>query len=362
MRRRALDQIFGNLRKGSQGRHRTNDERGQGDEPSEDRRPYRFGDKLDQVDFGASLAQRSDSPRSRRCTEWPWSGLSTDRRRPGGGRPRVHRSTTATVLMIDISHSMILYGEDRITPAKKVAMALAELVMVKYPKDTLDIVVFGDDAWESAHRRTCPTCRWAPSTPTRSQGLERAMDILRRRKTPNRQIFMVTDGKPSCLKEARRLLQKQLWARTPTSRGNATTSPASAASWASPSPPFMIATDPALQRFVSDFTEANGWPGLFYGPCRALATPFSPTSNATAAGAPAEYDAPSMSTPSTRQSATLGRPPRLGLCPPDPLPTELRANLVVAPLIQAPPCSRASSGTTTQSFPRCSAPFWPVTA
>ena len=61
---------------------------------------------------------------------------------------REHRSTTATVLMIDISHSMILYGEDRITPAKKVAMALAELVMVKYPKDTLDIVVFGDDAWE----------------------------------------------------------------------------------------------------------------------------------------------------------------------------------------------------------------------
>ena len=58
------------------------------------------------------------------------------------------KTQTSTVLMIDISHSMILYGEDRITPAKKVAMALAELITKKYPKDTLDILVFGDDAWQ----------------------------------------------------------------------------------------------------------------------------------------------------------------------------------------------------------------------
>ena len=64
MRRRALDQIFGNLRKGTQGKHRSR-ERGQGDEPSEDRRPYRFGDKLDQVDFGASIAQCPDPPWTR---------------------------------------------------------------------------------------------------------------------------------------------------------------------------------------------------------------------------------------------------------------------------------------------------------
>jgi Ca-activated chloride channel family protein len=57
------------------------------------------------------------------------------------------KSQTSTVLMIDISHSMILYGEDRITPAKTVAMALSELITTKYPKDTLDIVVFGNDAW-----------------------------------------------------------------------------------------------------------------------------------------------------------------------------------------------------------------------
>ena len=58
------------------------------------------------------------------------------------------KTQTSTVLMIDISHSMILYGEDRITPAKKVAMALAELIKRKYPKDTLDVIVFGNDAWQ----------------------------------------------------------------------------------------------------------------------------------------------------------------------------------------------------------------------
>ena len=106
MRRRALDQIFGNLRKGAQGRHRTK-ERGQGDEPNEDRRPYRFGDKLDQVDFGASLrnAQIHHGPGARsgrggfRMTE---DDLVVE--------DREHRSTTSTVLMIDISHSMILYS------------------------------------------------------------------------------------------------------------------------------------------------------------------------------------------------------------------------------------------------------------
>ena len=59
----------------------------------------------------------------------------------------LHKSQMSTVLMIDISHSMILYGEDRITPAKKVAMALAELITTRYPKDTLEIIVFGNDAW-----------------------------------------------------------------------------------------------------------------------------------------------------------------------------------------------------------------------
>ena len=113
------------------------------------------------------------------------------------------KSQTSTVLMIDISHSMILYGEDRITPAKKVAMALSELITTKYPKDTLDIVVFGNDAW-TVEIKDLPYLQVGPYHTNTVAGLELAMDILRRRKNPNKQIFMITDGKPTCLKIGKR--------------------------------------------------------------------------------------------------------------------------------------------------------------
>ena len=73
---------------------------------------------------------------------------------------RDFKTLTSTVLMIDISHSMILYGEDRITPAKKVAMALSELITTKYPKDTLDIIVFGNDAWPIEIKGTALSSGW----------------------------------------------------------------------------------------------------------------------------------------------------------------------------------------------------------
>ena len=91
------------------------------------------------------------------------------------------KSQTSTVLMIDISHSMILYGEDRITPAKKVAMALSELIQTKYPKDTLDIVVFGNDAWP-VEIKDLPYLQVGPFHTNTVAGLELAMDILRQKK------------------------------------------------------------------------------------------------------------------------------------------------------------------------------------
>ena len=94
---------------------------------------------------------------------------------------------------------MILYGEDRITPAKKVAMALAELITTRYPKDTLDILVFGNDAWPISLKEV-PYLEVGPYHTNTVAGLELAMDILRRKKNSNKQIFMITDGKPSCLK------------------------------------------------------------------------------------------------------------------------------------------------------------------
>jgi Ca-activated chloride channel family protein len=106
---------------------------------SSDMRSYQFGDSLEQI---AMLESFRNAQINHGIGEFM---MSEDDLLV---RDKEHKTQTSTVLMIDISHSMILYGEDRITPAKNVAMALAELIKRKYPKDTLDIIVFGDDAWQ----------------------------------------------------------------------------------------------------------------------------------------------------------------------------------------------------------------------
>ena len=105
----------------------------------------------------------------------------------------------STVLMIDISHSMILYGEDRITPAKKVAMALVELIHRKYPKDSIDIIVFGNEAWP-IKVKDLPYLKVGPLPHQYRCGTGIGNGYLRRKRNTNKQIFMITDGKPSCIK------------------------------------------------------------------------------------------------------------------------------------------------------------------
>jgi uncharacterized protein with von Willebrand factor type A (vWA) domain len=150
---------------------------------------------------------------------------------------------------------MILYGEDRITPAKKVAMALAELIKIKYPKDTLDILAFGNDAFP-IQVKDLPYLNVGPYHTNTTAGLELAMDILRRRKTPNKQIFMITDGKPSCIKEGSRYyknsigLDRKIVAKT-------LNMAAQCRRLGIPITTFMIASDPYLQKFVREFTETN---------------------------------------------------------------------------------------------------------
>ena len=165
------------------------------------------------------------------------------------------KTTTSTVMMIDISHSMILYGEDRITPAKKVALAMAELIKTKYPKDSLDIIVFGNDAWQ-IQVKDLPYLEVGPYHTNTVAGLELAMDLLRRKKTRNKQIFMITDGKPTCLKEGikyyknsfgldRKIVSKTLTLAAQCRRLDI------------PVTTFMIASDPYLKQFVQNFTEVN---------------------------------------------------------------------------------------------------------
>jgi Ca-activated chloride channel family protein len=175
---------------------------GQGDEPTSDRRSYRFGDRIEQVAMSDSIRNAQQRGLDDlHLSEDDLEVIETE-----------HQSACATVLMIDISHSMILYGEDRITPAKKVAMALAELIKRRYPKDTLDIVVFGNDAWQVS-LKDLPYLQVGPSTPTRWPGLELAMDILRRRKLkqpPHRDDH----GRQTQLHQTRRrVLHEQLRAR-----------------------------------------------------------------------------------------------------------------------------------------------------
>ncbi|MBE9598977.1 VWA domain-containing protein [Pedobacter sp. MC2016-24] len=246
IRQSALEEIFGKLKKAGRGNHNTNIS-GIGEEKNADRREYNFGDSLDQIDMTASIqnAQVNHGIGDFTLTERDLEVEEKD-----------YKTLTSTVLMIDISHSMILYGEDRITPAKKVAMALAELIKTRYPKDTLDIVVFGNDAWPISIK-DLPYLQVGPYHTNTFAGLELAADLLRRRKTHNKQIFMITDGKPTCLKENgryyknsmgldRKVISKTLNMAAQCKRLNI------------PITTFMIAQDPYLQQFVREFTQVNG--------------------------------------------------------------------------------------------------------
>jgi uncharacterized protein with von Willebrand factor type A (vWA) domain len=157
--------------------------------------------------------------------------------------------------MIDISHSMILYGEDRITPAKKVAMALSEYITTRFPKDTLDILVFGNDAW-TIEIKDLPYLQVGPYHTNTVAGLQLAMDILRKRRSSNKQIFMITDGKPTCIKKGKKYYQNSFGLdRTIVSR--TLNLAQSCRKMDIPITTFMIARDPYLINFVDQFTKAN---------------------------------------------------------------------------------------------------------
>jgi Ca-activated chloride channel family protein len=251
IRRRSLEEIFGKLKKTKQGNHNTF-KPGGGDEANPETRPFRFGDQLEQIDFTESIrnAQINHGIESFNMQEDDLKIRETD-----------YKAQTSTVLMIDISHSMILYGEDRITPAKKVAMALSELITTKYPKDTLDIVVFGNDAWP-VEIKDLPYLQVGPYHTNTVAGLELAMDILRRRRNANKQIFMITDGKPTCLKVGKRYYKNSFGLdRKITTR--CLNLAAQCKKLKIPITTFMIASDPYLQRFVNEFTETNNGKAFF---------------------------------------------------------------------------------------------------
>jgi uncharacterized protein with von Willebrand factor type A (vWA) domain len=245
LRQKSLDDIFGDLKKAKTGRHSTGFI-GNGDEFTADAKPYEFGDTLDQLAVTNSLKNA-------------YINHGIDEFKLTQDDLEVHetyyQTQMSSVLMIDISHSMILYGEDRITPAKKVALALAEFIQTRYPKDTLDIIVFGNDAWP-IELKEVPYLQVGPYHTNTVAGLELAMDILKRRRNANKQIFMITDGKPTCLKIGknyyknsfgldRKIVNRCLNLAMQCKKLNI------------PITTFMIARDPYLVRFVEAFTQTN---------------------------------------------------------------------------------------------------------
>ena len=242
----ALEQIFGKLRKSGIGSHRT-PKAGRGEERDGETRSYSYGDDLALINMTESLknAQVNHGIGDLKVTE---DDLVVDETK--------HRAQMSTVLMIDISHSMILYGEDRITPAKKVAMALVELIKRKYPKDTIDIIVFGNDAWPIPIK-DLPYLKVGPYHTNTVAGLELAMDILRRKRNTNKQIFMITDGKPSCLKLPNGEYYKNSFGLDDRIVARCLDKAAQCRKLKIPITTFMIAQDPQLRRFVELFTAQN---------------------------------------------------------------------------------------------------------
>ena len=253
IRKNALEEIFGKLKKARSGNHRTSYS-GLGDEKSTDKRNFHFGDAIQQISMTDSIkiAHINHGLSDFMLTEEDLEVMENE-----------YKTQTSTVLMIDISHSMILYGEDRITPAKKVAMALAEMITTRYPKDTLDIIVFGNDAWQ-IKIKDLPYLQVGPYHTNTVAGLELAMDLLRRRKNTNKQIFMITDGKPTCLKQGIKYYKNSFGLDSKIL--NKTLNLAIQCRKLSiPVTTFMIATDPYLKEFVKEFTKANNGNAYYSG-------------------------------------------------------------------------------------------------
>src|SRR3989442_9019664 len=214
---RALRDLLGSLGKSSFGRHDTR-EQATGVETTGAPKPYEFGDTLN-LDAAATLlnavqreheekwSQESFSVSPHPIPESTQELETTPDRSPS--RINVsyqdlmvvqgeYQSSCATVLMLDCSHSMILYGEDRFTPAKRVALALAQLIKTQYPGDALKVVLFHDSA-EEIPLAELGRVRVGPYYTNTREGLRLARRILDRQRKDMRQIIMITDGKPSAL-------------------------------------------------------------------------------------------------------------------------------------------------------------------
>ncbi len=185
---KTLKDLLGSLGKASLGNHDTR-EMATGVETSGSTKPYEFGDTLN-LDISETLSRAIQRNGLKTPLNLEYSDLMV--------RQSEYQSSCATVLMLDCSHSMILYGEDRFTPAKRVALALSHLTRTQYPGDSLNLVLFHDSA-EELPLSELARVQVGPFYTNTRQGLIVAQRILKRQRKDMRQIIMITDGKPSAL-------------------------------------------------------------------------------------------------------------------------------------------------------------------
>ena len=185
---RTLKDLLGSLGKSSFGRHDTR-EMATGVESGGASRAYQFGDTLN-IDIGETLFNAVRREGAKVPIELDYPDLMVHQCE--------YQSSCATVLMLDCSHSMILYGEDRFTPAKRVALALSHLIRTQYPGDSLHLVLFHDSA-EEVPLGELARVQVGPYYTNTREGLRLAQRILSHQKKDMRQIVMITDGKPSAL-------------------------------------------------------------------------------------------------------------------------------------------------------------------
>lgn len=186
---KTLRHLLGSFGKASIGSHDT-PQLATGVESDAWSRPYEFGDTLN-LDVPGTLANALARTGSLEVPiDLDYRDLMV--------RQTEYRSSCATVLMLDTSHSMILYGEDRFTPAKKVALALTHLIRTQFPGDTIRVVLFHDSA-EEIPIATLAKAQVGPYHTNTAEGLKLARRLLMAQKKDMRQIIMITDGKPSAL-------------------------------------------------------------------------------------------------------------------------------------------------------------------
>jgi len=241
---RALKDLMGSLGKSSLGRHDTRD-LATGVEATAASKPYEFGDTIN-LDIAATLfnAVQRNGP-----------GLPIELDYPD---LRVHQcdyqSSCATVILLDCSHSMILYGEDRFTPAKRVSLALSHLIRTQYPGDSLHLVLFHDSA-EEVPLEELARVQVGPFYTNTREGLRLARRILTRQKKDMRQIVMITDGKPSALTLEDGRVYKNAFGLDPMVVGETLDEVARCRRAGIIINTFMLASDFTLVRFVQKVSE-----------------------------------------------------------------------------------------------------------